>query len=241
VQCGIDSLPPVLRSYIDKKLDDIKVLTEYRLTDADITKKLERAGVMQSKAAHWERMDLQNAREAAVKAENEAEIARIDEALNALEGPKLAFAPKSRPATEQKYNQQAALTQLNARNRKLNRDEIKAAEKAERAAENARRVAPKSQFPSSQSSHLGVVFDADAAERSAAASRSGTPLPGTPKKEKGDQIKEEAKEQETADAIIKRLQLRDKKKGGIPTFSKRVMEDDVIAAMDFGVDIEMEV
>jgi len=137
-----DNLKPPTLSHLTAKLDGIHALINHKWTEAEITTKMRRSGVNKAKYAAFDRTRLAGERVDAVAEGDEAAIARIDADMAALDGPKLAFgsgAPAHRPdaavAPPRGPSQQERLAQLNRQNRLANQDAIRKAQLAEKRAE----------------------------------------------------------------------------------------------------------
>jgi RNA polymerase-associated protein RTF1 len=248
----------------------------HTFTEEELQNKLKRSGVLKQKYIPLERSTL-NARrkEAEYNSDTEA-IAKIDEQLRALEGPKLAFGTslhKPESSTPQGKTQQQRLAEINAANRRLNTQNVRKAQIKERKAEALRRaaiergeavadpfarvkIAPKTHFNADD--HLKVpkkrvddLFDGGSDTSRAATPASGvltgttTPVkkelrsfdisevykavsvsPGPPEKSS------QGNEEETAKTSS------DKKKKD-NWFQRKPCDDEVLASMDFGIDIDV--
>lgn len=244
------------KTYLINKIKDINTLLNHRFTDEEIQIKLTRSGVLQSRFASLDRVAIAGRRKVAVERGDEAAIAKLDAELAALDGPKLAFgtslrkaAPKNSASTEP--NQQERLAALNRANRKANTQDVRRAQQAERKAEALARKAiergeavqnPFARVKTRAKFHHDVYGDNLAPPGSSRGmddlfggnsrdiSRSGTPLSvgdtNSPKPS------ETPKRSETP--------LRSGEKiSGLPRIGKRNMDDDVFAAMDFGIEIDI--
>ncbi|KAL6721366.1 RNA polymerase-associated protein rtf1 [Lecanora helva] len=233
---------PFLRS----KLDDINSVINHSFTDEELHEKLRRSGALQSRAAPLERISIINRRKVAVEREDEAEIAKCDTELAALNGPKLKYGtflvePKAAaPPTTSTPSQQERLHELNLINRKKNREEVRKAQLAERKAQRLAREAVQrgealedtfARVKTYAKTHHDVN-DTLAPHRrnmygsSREASRSVTPAAvNTPKKEEPQ-----------PDFPIAPKQLTP---SGMPILGNRNMDDEIIASMDMGIDVEI--
>lgn len=131
-------------SFLMQKLEGIHKLLNHSWTEAEITEKMRRSGVSRAKYAAFDRAHLLTERQKFVTDGNESEIARIDAELAALDGPKLAFGTSiggngaGTPAKNdgpRQPTQQERLAQLNRQNRIANQDAIRKAQLMEKRAE----------------------------------------------------------------------------------------------------------
>lgn len=244
------------KSYLISKINDINVLLNHRFTDEEIQEKLRRSGVLQNRFASLERAAIASRRKLAVERGDEAAIAKLDAELAALDGPKLAFGTSLRKAAPKNSSpaepsQQERLAALNRANRKANTQDVRRAQQAERKAEAlARKAVERGEAvqnpfarvktrakvhhdihkdalaPPSSSRGLDDLFEGNSRE----ISRSGTPLSiGDTKSPKpSDTPKRGGTPLHSGEKI-----------SGLPRIGKRNMDDDVIAAMDFGIEIDI--
>ena len=185
-------------------------------------------------------------RERAVNRGDEAAIAKLDAELAALEGPKLAFGTKLyKPApapSSQEMSQQDRLAELNRANRKANTEDVRKAQRAERKAERLAREAiergegfldPFARVKTRAKTHYDVNAAKLPLHKPKAAvdelldgksdgSRGGTPMSrgGTPKPP-------------VKNVTPKKQQI------GLPKVGRSCADDDILAAMDFGIEIDI--
>ncbi|KAL8898404.1 MAG: hypothetical protein Q9207_006715 [Kuettlingeria erythrocarpa] len=233
------------------KIDDINRLINHQFTGEEIQQKLERAGVFQQRFANIERTTLLDRRRKAEARGDEAAVAKCNEELAVLDGPKLAFGtslykepPKS---TNVGPTQQERLAELNRANRKANTEEVRKAQRAEkraqalaqRAIERGEAVAdpfarvktrPRTNYDASDQ-HLAVpkatnkavddLFEGGSKDTSRAGSRASTPM------------------QNGAAKVINLPKPPQQMANGLPKVGRRNMDDEVIGAMDLGIDIDI--
>lgn len=251
-----DDLTVPTLPFLVSKINDINALINHRFTPQELQEKLERSGVLQSRFASLERAAIGGRRKLAVERGDEAAIAKLDAELAALDGPKLAFGttlrrPPLKTSTDSYANQQERLAILNRANRKANTQDVRRAQQAEKKAEALARKAiergeavqnPFARVKTRAKIHHDVNADTLAPPsavrgledlfegNSREISRAGTPLSvggskspissGTPKRDGTP------------------LQTREKI-SGLPRIGKRNMDDDVLASMDFGIEIDI--
>ena len=246
-----DNLTLPTKPYLLSKIDDINSLINHRFTDAEIQEKLKRAGVLKTKYARLERPALIKRREDAEARGDEKAVAQLDAEIAAIDGPKLAFGTSLQKAAPNPTNtgptQQERLAALNRANRKANTHDVRKAQQAERKAEAIARKAiergeavqnPFARVKTRAKIHYDVsgntlappkatpaiddLFEDKSKENSRAGTpssvRSTTPMTtGTPNF------------QHSPPAV----------KGQLPKIGTRNMDDEIIASMDLGIDIEI--
>ena len=139
-----DNQPLPKKKFLISKIDDIKRLIDHTFTEAELQTKLQRSGVLDQRRKAIERATLSASRVDAERHGDTAAIARIDEQIRALGGPKLAFGTSlykpEAPQPEGKTQQQR-LAEINEQNRKLNTQNVRRAQLAELRARKARAAA----------------------------------------------------------------------------------------------------
>ncbi len=262
-----ESLPLPTKSFLLSKLGDINGLLEHRFTEEEIQQKLRRSGALQNKFASLERSHISNRRREAELRHDEAAIAKCDAELAALDGPKLAFgtslnASPRKPPVNTGPSQQERLAILNRANRKANQQEVRRAQVAERKAEAAIQAAvergeavanPFARVKTRAKIHYDVNNDGLAPpsvvqpidelfEGNSDRSRAGTPLSlggtNTPLKV-GTRVGTPKIGLSRSGTPLLTKQDSGEKKAGIPTLRRRNMDDDLIAAMDLGIEIDI--
>lgn len=241
---GGNSLPT--KPFLTSKLDHIEAMINHRFTDQELQEKLRRSGVLQNKAAPFERNVIVTRRHAAEDRGDEAAIAKCDAELAALDGPKLKYGtflvdPKAKVAAPAAPTQQERLAELNKINRKQNRDNVRKAQLAERKADRLAREAvqrgealqnPFARVKTHAKTHYDVN-DTLAPHRarqnggSRDISRSATPTaPHTSKVElETKPVFPSPPQKFTA--------------SGMPILGNRNLDDEIMASMDLGIDIEI--
>jgi RNA polymerase-associated protein RTF1 len=234
-----------------RKIGDIDRLIRRSWTEEEIAKKLERSGALHQRLLPLERKTIKNRREEAVRRGDEAEVAKCDAELAALEGPKLAFGTSLTqvPTKPKEKGQQDRLAEINRRNRKANAESVRKAQIRERREDLKAQaaVARGEALPDSfkrVKTRAKVHYDANAdalttskkddlfgdgvSDNSRAVTpnhATGTSAAGTP--------------QRSGTPTVAPLPSRRVIAGGIPTISRPPTDDDYLATMDFGIDIEL--
>ena len=247
-----DNLALPTKPYLISKIGDINSLINHRFTDAEIQEKLRRSGVLKTKYARLERPALIKRREEAEARGDEKAIAELDAEIAAIDGPKLAFGTSLQKAAPKPTNtgpsQQERLAALNRANRKANTHDVRKAQQAERKAEALARKAiergeavqnPFARVKTRAKIHYDIsgntlappkttthAIDDLFEDKSKDNSRAGTPSSvrsttpmrsGTPNFQRSPPVV----------------------KGQLPKIGTRNMDDEIIASMDLGIDIEI--
>lgn len=233
------------KSFLVTKILEFDAVVRRQFTDEELTEKLKRQGVMQKKDAYFERNSINTRRRAAEVKGDEAAIAKCDVELAALDGPKLKYGtflvdPKAKPVVAAAPTQQERLAELNRANRKANRENVRKAQLAERKAERINREAVQrgEAMPNSFArvkTYAKTHHDANESLNPHLArqnggsrdiSRSATPAAVTTSKvEAAKPMFPSPAQKFTA--------------SGMPILGNRNMDDEIIASMDLGIDLEI--
>lgn len=219
-----DNMRVPKRAYLHQKLDDIHKLIDSLKTEEDISTKIRNANAVQARAKAYERERIVKRRDAALTNNDDATVAKCDAELAVFDGKSTARPPPKAANTSAKSarDQQERLAALNKANRKANSEEIRKAQIAEKRAQQklreeaiARARKAEEEAKAAKEKHLGVDLFGDAGSD---ISRTATPVNGTPKRGSTP-----------ANGVPKKL----------GTFSRKKLDDDVIGAMDLGIDIDI--
>ncbi|KAK0708370.1 hypothetical protein B0H67DRAFT_590115 [Lasiosphaeris hirsuta] len=251
--CLAEGVPVPDRSSLNKKLPEVNRLVQRTWTDQELSEKFKRQHALRAKYSGAERDQLNKSLETARARSDEEAVARIQEKIDNLEVPRLAFktslAPQKKKAENKGPSQQEKLAILNAENRRRNAEAVRKAQLKERAkarelqmridrgetldeGDNSRRVRTRMKFVHDVNEYKDIR-DKNG-EGSGAAAGSGTSTPGngigTPKS-KATLLPHIAKLQD---------QQRNQTRNGIPTIHKPLMDDDIIGALDLDIDIDID-
>ncbi|WBW70645.1 RNA polymerase II associated Paf1 complex [Schizosaccharomyces osmophilus] len=246
-QMSEDKLSMPSRSFVERKLDDLKQMTQYLLNEREVSdiirRKKELSRVPSNLAA--EKTRLRQHRQAAIGANNTELAKELEERLNTLQELSVGN------TTQTNFSEMDQLAKVNERNRRRNQAEVRLAEK--RMNEERRRLAT----PATSLPPLAVAGNSNSSTPSIPASRISTPQPeqnfssnthsapqsqtvasldNTPKLSPSDShisINEPVPapvDHEPATLAEKEARLREKAVHGI---------DDLIATADFGIDINI--
>lgn len=227
-----------MKKFLVTKLDDIHALLNHSWTEDDIERKISRAREMQRKFDNYSKDKIVNRRnEAASRGDTEAvtkcdaELAALANGSQVVKAASSSTAAKASPAKIPVQHERLAA--LNKANRKANAEEVRKAQLAEkRALQKARDEAAKARAAAEEEkkarmlevphgdmrdlfgdgsdiSRAATPLNGSGTPRRGVTPRSGTPLNGSGKRERGVGTK------------------------------KKSMEDEIIASMDLGIDIEI--
>lgn len=251
--CLSEDVPVPTKPELVNKIDDINRLVKRTWTEQELSEKLKRQNTLHAKYSGVERDRLTRQLEMARARGDEEAINRLQEKLENLEIPRLAFrtslvSQKKKPENKGP-TQQEKLALLNAENRRRNTEAVRKAQLKERARareieirmergeqvddDHSRRLRTRMKFVHDVNDSDGSA-GAGARKKGGDGADSGTSTPangtGTPKSGSG-MLPHIAKLQE---------QQRSQAKAGIPVIHKPLMDDDIIGALDLDIDIEID-
>jgi RNA polymerase-associated protein RTF1 len=224
------------------KITDINSLVNRSWTEAELQEKLNRSGALLNKYKPIERNRLNNLYKDAKKTGDNERMEEITKELAALDGPKLAFSTSMQSSAKKtgpkELSQQERLHQLNQENRRKNAEEVRQAQINERRAakaieaalargenvveDHSRRVKTRAKFKHDVAD-MGKKVGSDANTPSV-----NTPIVG-------------AKTDDTPLPYIALLEQRKNERKGLPTITRPIYDDDVIGALDLGIDVDIEI
>jgi RNA polymerase-associated protein RTF1 len=240
--CLVDGITIPTRAKLMQKIDDINALVNRSWTEAELHVKLTKSGALINKFVPIERKRLGNLVKDA-RAQGDLDAAeRFQAELDALDGPKLAFGSSMQPASRKGkagvLTQQERLAELNRQHRRENAEKVRQAQIAERKkvkAEQAK-IARGEEVTEDTSRRVKTIAKfkhdiADAYVKKTGSDASGANTPsGTPK----------LGAKKTALPHLAKMQAEQNAKKGLPTIRRPVMDDDIIGAIDLGIDIDLE-
>ena len=214
------------------KIDDINALLSRPWTDAEVNEKIVRERNLRQKYSPHERTRLQEALEEAQRRGDDARASELQDQLDSLEVPRLAFktsltpTKRSSPSTP---TQPDRMAQLNAHARHLNHTNIRQAQIKEKV--RVRERIHRGDSVGSDSTQLKSKGDSQWPPSTPInGSGASTPLNGA---SKGPLLPHIAKIQ-----MQKHQTAMDHK--GLPQIHKPIVDDDVIAAMDIEIDVDID-
>lgn len=225
-----------------QKMADVNNLLNRRWTEAELQEKLTRSGAITNKYIPIERNRLNNLLAEARSQGNLEKETAIREELARLEGPKLAFntslhkSPKKSSSSDAPtMTQQDRIALLNRQNRKKNIEEVRQAQIAERR--KAKRI------EAAIARGEDVVEDTSRRVKTRAKVNYDVSDVGPRKTDSGvaTPVIDAAaiSPDKSASQLIAKLQAANSEKKGIPTIRRPIMDDDIIGAMDFGIDMDL--
>lgn len=209
------------------KIDDINKLVKRPWTEVELAEKLNRQNTLRQQFSSATRDRLVKQIEDARQGGNDDRVAKLQEELEKLQIPRLAFSTSLTPTKKKPdkagMSQQERLAVINAENRRRNNEIVRKAQLLER--QKAREAETR------DSREPGHENDASTTPSKKTANGSGTSTPanGTPQQKAAP-----------PPHIAKLQQQRSTTKSGIPTIHKPLMDDDIIGALDLDIDIEID-
>ncbi|TVY13352.1 RNA polymerase-associated protein [Lachnellula arida] len=241
--CIVEGVPLPTKPKLLQKVADINNLVNRSWTEAELQEKLTKSGALVNKFVPIERNRLNNLIKEAKNAGNTEKEELLKKELEDLDGPKLAYSTSMRPsprkptASASGLSQQERLAVLNKQNRRKNAEEVRQAQINERRAvkmteaaiargedvaeDTSRRLKTRAKFKHD-------VTDTGVKKTDSERSGTNTPASGTPKLN--------AKKPSTPLPHLAKLQAEN---NGIPTLRRPLMDDDIIGAIDLGIDLEL--
>jgi RNA polymerase-associated protein RTF1 len=223
------------KKMINSKLDQINALLKHRFTEAEISEKMKKQRDLEAQVFRThERDDIKEKILTATHAGDWDLVDELQQKLTSILPMKLAFnTTLNRPENTHVNREQEKLAELNRRNQKLNAENVRKAQLAEmRSRRTKKHLAPgvDELFEGgSDISRSGTPVNGQSTPRANGLSRAGTPNPvamanGTSR---------------TSTPVPMLLKPVSKDKRGIPQIRKAATDDEIIAAMDLGIDIDI--
>ena len=228
--CLSEGVAVPVKSELVNKVGDINGLIERTWTDQEVSEKLKRQNALHIKYSGVERDQLTKQLDLArARADHDA-IARLQEKMDSLETPRLAFRTSlnsaKKKADARGPTQQEKLALLNAENRRKNAESVRKAQLLERARTREADL-PGPGPADSQSGASTPSATPTNGSASATTSANGTPKQGG----KALLLPHIAKLQ---------AQQRSQARPGMPVIHKPLMDDDIIGALDLDIDVEID-
>lgn len=199
------------RRQVYRKVDDINAILDYTFTDADIQYKITKAKEMENKFHQYGRDRIVRRREDAMSRGDKSVVARCDGELADYDS---GLKPVTKVSAQDKpMNQQDRLAALNKANRKANSEQVRKAQLAEKQAQ--------------QKSRGAAAARAKLQAQAAAAVKNEDDLFG-PDEETAPSVKD-----------VSRHPSPVKKEPGYGGMRKKNMDDDILASMDLGIEIDI--
>jgi len=224
--CKADDVNIPKKPALMNKVDDINKLVRRTWTEAELGEKLDRQQLLLQRFSGANRERLAKQIEAARLAGQDERVVKLQDELDSLAVPRLAFSTSLTPTTKKTektgMNQQERLAMINAENRRRNNESVR-----------------KAQLLEMQKTREVEIRDNRAlASENATGSPSGTPDGvGASQSDSGTPGHKAALPPHIAKL---QAQQRSTAKSGIPTIHKPLMDDDIIGALDLDIDIEID-
>lgn len=224
-----------------QKIDDINNLLGRSWTDEELSEKLKRQNALRDRFSGAERANVEREIAEARRHGNEQLANELQDKLDSMPAPRLAFQTTLQKASSIKPSgptQQDRLAEKNRINRQLNSKQVREAQLAERRklreVEDALNRGEEVDGDMGRRAKTKIKFmqkAEDEAKGSNPRSGTSTPANGTPKlgaqKTQKDELPHIAKLREQAAASGK---------GGIPKIHQALTDDDIIGALDLGIE-----
>ncbi|KAG6359142.1 hypothetical protein INS49_012662 [Diaporthe citri] len=245
IVCGKDGINLPKKPELTQKVDDINKYLNRSWTDEELSEKLHRQNTLRDKFSGAERARLEQDAAEARRHGNTTLADELQERLDNMPAPRLAFSTSLKKATPVKPSgpsQQDRLAEKNRLNRQLNAKQVREAQIAERR--KAREaLADKGGVgsdadvgdPSSRRANIKRKFPVRTQDGgdSAAGSGASTPANGTPKLGAESALPPHvAKLREQQEAAANG-------KGGVPKIHRALTDDDIIGSLDLDIDVEI--
>lgn len=243
--CLVEGVPLPTKPKLTQKITDINNLVNRSWTEAELQEKLKKSGALVNKFIPIERNRLNNLLKEAKASGNVEKEEALKKELESLDGPKLAYSTSMQPSPRKTppksgLSQQERLAILNKQNRRKNVEEVRQAQINERRAAKMTEaaLARGEAVPEDTSRRLKTrakfkhdVADTGVKKTDSERSGTNTPSAGTPKLS--------AKKPSTPLPHLAKLHAGNGEKSGIPTIRRPLMDDDIIGAIDLGIDLEL--
>jgi len=231
------------KRFINSKLDQINRLLNHRFTEAEISEKIKKQSALLDQISRTqEKQQIKDRISDALAKGDDNLAAELEEQLANLVPMKLAFGTSLTKHDSGYINkEQERLAELNRRNQRLNAENVRKAQLAEmRARKTKKYLAPgvDELFEGgSDISRTGTPVNGNSTPNLAASiSRAGTPNPialanGTPQST--------TPVPRSTTPLSNILKPAAEKKKGLPIIRKAVLDDEILASMDLGIDIDI--
>ena len=217
------------------KADDINKLINRRWTEQELAEKVNRQQQLKSRFNGVDRMRLEHAVKEAKAMGNHNKVVQLQDELDKLETPRLAFKTSLTPTkkTSSGLSQQERLAQLNAENRRHNAEAVRKAQLRERM--KSREIERKLE--------TGEVIDGDTSRRIRTRAKFVHDVndTGAPEKKTGSNASTPggtpnlgAQTGGLLPHLVKLQQQKDK--NGLPLLHRPIGDDDIIASLDLDID-----
>ena len=242
------------KGQVNKKLDEINKLINHHFTEAEITEKVRRQnGLIDMAMKNTERKEIEERRRLARATGDQEAVRQCDDELKSLVPMKLAcnstlFPKTSEPTpTAQAKNEADRLAEINRRNQQINAENVRKAQLAESRVKRTRAPLPTYNATSGD----GLLKPPSAAAKAlddelfgSDRSRGGTPLTGANTPKKASTPAPSTPDLVASIPVVKTAinangDQKKKPTSGFGMLRKKQKEEDVLANMDLGIEIEI--
>lgn len=263
--CLSEGLSVPTKPELVDKIDDINRLVKRTWTEQELSEKLKRQNALHAKYSGVERDHLTRQLEMARARGDEAAVSRLQDKLDNLEVPRLAFrtslTPAKKKAESKGPSQQEKLALLNAENRRRNAEAVRKAQLLERARAREKELRleqrvdrdhgngrPVLSIKSARDISHENLSDSGVSSNNNNNNNSGA---STPAAANGTTPKFAAQKPASSSSSSSSLlllphiaklqeQQRSQAKAGMPVIHKPLMDDDIIGALDLDIDVEID-
>ncbi|KAL2021991.1 hypothetical protein VTK56DRAFT_6231 [Thermocarpiscus australiensis] len=265
--CLAEGLPVPTKPELVDKIDDINRLVKRTWTEQELSEKLKRQNALHAKYSGVQREYLTRQLEMARARGDDEAVGRLQEKLDNLEIPRLAFRTSLNPQKKKPENkgltQQEKLALLNAENRRRNAEAVRKAQLAERARareielrlergeqvvgeDHSRRLRTRIKFvhdvneSSDSGSNNGNTKKSRNGGGGGGAEGDGGSGGTTSNGNNTPRLGAQQKPLPPHIAKLQEQQRRQAKNGGVPVIHQPLMDDDIIGALDLDIDVEID-
>lgn len=246
--CGKDGINLPKKPELTQKVDDINKFLNRSWTDEELSEKLHRQNTLRDKFSGAERARLEHEAAEARRHGNTALADELQERLENMPAPRLAFSTslkKASPAKPSAPTQQDRLAEKNRLNRQLNAKQVREAQIAERrkarealadkggGGSDADIGDPSSRRGALAKRKFPVRTQDGGGGDSAAGSGASTPANGTPK------LGADATVPPHVARLREQQEAAANGKGGVPKIHRALTDDDIIGSLDLDIDVEI--
>ncbi|KAK0615037.1 hypothetical protein B0T17DRAFT_592873 [Bombardia bombarda] len=253
--CATDGVPVTTRTAMVNKIDDINRLVRHTWTNEEVSERVNRQNALRARFSGVERDHITKQLENARARGDEEAVTRLQEKLDKIEVPRLAFKTSLSSAKKKPektgLSQQEKLALINLENRRRNAEEVRKAQLKERA--RAREI--------QRALERGEKVNEDHSRRLQTKMKFVHDVNDSSEKQKEEKAKKSKQDKESGASTpaangnssmagmpkslmphIAKLQAQQHSrdnKNGIAVIHKPLMDDDIIGALDLDIDIEI--
>ncbi|SZF06261.1 unnamed protein product [Blumeria hordei] len=237
--CKAENVALPTKARLSAKIDDINNLVNRSWTEAELQEKLTKSGALVNKYIPIERNRLNNLIKEAKASNDEQKVAKFQRELEELDGPKLAYSTSMRPSPKKSgssgLSEQERLAILNRENRRKNAEQVRQAQINERrAAKKAEAAIARGENITED--HSRRVKTRAKLKHDIAGRHSHRRAEGTEALPAESSVLNSEQEVGLKSYLTN---LSAESKPGMASIRRPLMDDDIIGAIDLGIDIEL--